>query len=397
MKIFEIFTDEIKNIFTDAGAILIMVGGILMYSLFYAVPYANEVLREVPVGITDLDNSALSRTFSRNLNASELIEVKLKPADFTDAKQSVYKNKIKAIIVIPENFEKDVLSGKGTKISFYADSSYLLIYKQVATAVISCAQTLSTQVDVQKLMLSGNDTVNDTQIQAISKNEAMSLKQPFELISVALFNPSGGYRSYIYPAVLILILQQTLLVGMGLVGGTLREKRVYCKQGAKPWEIVIGKALAYFGLYFIYSILYFIIMPFWFNLNVHYNIFAIFALVIPYIFSICFLGQSLIYFFKERESSLMVLVVTSMPIVFLPGFVWPKEAIPSWLNFLSAFIPSTNAISAFLKVNQMGAAFYQVRHEFLILGTLMILYFFAALFATQKICQYEKINSNSKK
>ncbi len=58
----------------------------------------------------------------------------------------------------------------------------------------------------------------------IMQEQAVSTRDPLPLISFPLFNATGGYATYVVPAVLVLMLQQTLLIGVGLLSGTQREK-----------------------------------------------------------------------------------------------------------------------------------------------------------------------------
>lgn len=373
-KFLNIIKLEYKNIFKDPGVMLIMVLGALLYSLFYAMPYSTEVLRDVPIGVIDNSNSQLSRDFIRKIDANEYIKVSSRPSSIEEATDQFYSGKIKSYVVIPKNFERDLYRGSPVKVSLYSDSSYLLIYRQVANGIITTATAMGAQIEIGKLMKSG-----------LSKQQATLVRLPFEYIQIPLFNPASGYASYIYPVVLILILQQTMLVGIGLLGGTLREQnKEFCEIKLSLPFVIIAKSTAYVLLYLIHSIFYFLVFPIIFNYPMHFQILNLLILLIPYLYAVSFLGQALVYFFKERETSILVIVVTSLPMVFLPGFIWPKESIPPILNFFANFIPSTNAIGGLVRVNQMDATLWQVRENFFVLICLCAFYFICAYFAVRK-------------
>lgn len=391
-KIFNIFKSEMLNIFKDPGCVLIMVGGIFLYGLFYIIPFSTHILRDVPIGVIDFDNTSMSRELIRNFDSNEFIKVYSRPQNIELAKEEYYQDKIKAFVVIPKDFEKNLLRGGNSYISSYEDSAFLIIYKQVATGVITTANALGAKVEIASLMKKG-----------ISKQQAMTIKLPFEFVENPLFNPIGSYLNYLYPLVLILILQQTMLTGIGILGATIKERlngyKIRNKEGEitdmkldkisefsdNPYEIVFGKSLAYTSLYLIYSLLYFLILPPLVVYNSTYNILPMCLILIPFLFSTAFLGQSLVYFYQERESALLLLIVTSVPMIFLPGFIWPKECIPSILLFFSKFIPSTSAIDGLIKINQMGATFSQVLKDFLLLLGLCLLYFFCAVQVIKKL------------
>lgn len=391
-NIIKIFKDELKTIFKDPGSRLIMVGAILLYSLFYTMPFTNHATRNIPIGAIDNDNSSLSREFVRDLNATEYVSVTKFYSDIETAKSDYYKNKIRAFILIPKDFERDIKRGNQSFVSSYCDSAFLILYKQIATAVSTLAGEVGAKLEVGTLMKKG-----------IPKEAAMSMVNPIEFVQNPLYNPIGSYQNYIYPLVLIMILHQTMLIGVSMLNATLREqingfmrkredgsfefsklKRI-SPYTDNPLEIVLGKSFAYVLLYFVYALVYFLIFPSFMVYDMTYNIISMLLILIPFLFATAFLGISLVYFCKKREISFFIMIVSSVPLIFLPGFVWPKEAIPPILNVLSKFIPFEAGADALVKINQMGAGFYQVQHDFWILLGLCVLYFVGAYFTIKKL------------
>lgn len=378
--ILKIWKTEILTILKDPATILIMIIGLFMYSMFYAVPYSGELTRNVPVGVIDQDNTALSRKFIQSINSTEMIEVSSRPDTKNSAEQELFSDKIKAYIIVPKDFEKDVLSGKKTNVSLYSDSSYLLLYKQVANGTLTTSGYLSGALEIKKLRKKG-----------LSEKQSTGIVKPFDYVEIPLYNPAGGYETYILPVVLVLIIQQTMLVGVGLLGGTKRErKREYCKNSNKPWVITIGNSLAYVSLYLLHATFFFVVIPHMYSYKSTLNLGLLFSVIVLFLFAVSFLAQALIFFFKERESSLMALVVTSLPMVFIPGFVWPKEAIPMWIRLLGNLIPATPGIDGIVRVNQMGANFFQIRHDIIHLIFLCVLYFVLACLSTKNICSKDE-------
>lgn len=390
--IIKILKNEFVEIFKDPGSSLIMVGAIFLYSLFYTIPFANNALRNVPIGVVDNDNTSLSQKFIRDLNATEYIEVIETPKDIEDAKSEYYKNKIRAFVLIPKDFERDIKRGNPSFVSSYTDSAYLIIYKNIATAVATVAGETGAKIEIGTLMKKGTP-----------KEVAKSLVNPVEFVQNPLYNPIGSYQNYIYPLILIMILQQTMLIGVSMLNATLRERISGFKERGEngnwkltklnainpysnnPIEIVIGKSLAYVLLYSIYALIFFLIFPTFVTYDMTYNLIPMFLILVPFLFASAFLGISLVYFCKKREISFFIMIVSSVPLIFLPGFVWPRESIPTVLNVLSKFIPFETAADGLVKINQMGASFCQVQKDFWILLGLCCLYFVAACYTMKKI------------
>lgn len=390
-NIFNIFLSELKLVLRDKGTILIMVGGVFLYSIFYMIPFSTHVLKEVPIGVIDNDNSSSSREFVRNLDSNEFIKVSDKYSNIIEAKEDYYGNKIQAFVLIPQGFEKDIKSGKHTYITSYEDSSFIIIYKQVASGITQTALETGAKIEIASLMKQG-----------VNKNQAIRVKSPVNFVQNPLFNPAGSYQNYIYPLILILILQQTMLVGVGMLAGTISERMSGTKYrnekgellevkqtnvneySNNPIEIVIGKSLAYTSLYLVYSIFYFLVFPLFLVYNSSHNIIVLLLFLVPFLFSTACLGQTIGGICRKREYSMFILVFSSVPLIFLPGFIWPKEAIPTLLIIFSKFMPVTSAIDGLVRINQMGATFMQVQKSFWLLVALCILYFITACYVVRK-------------
>lgn len=379
-KFIDIIKEEFYNFFHDSGAMLIMIIGVVAYSLFYAIPYSTEIIKDAPIGVVDLDHSNLSREFIKNLDATDYTDVVLSFNDLKDAQVKFYEDKIKGFVIIPKNFEKDILRGTQSTVSVYADTSYLIIYKAVYSGVVQTAISLGAKIEVGKLLKAG-----------IPKQMAITLKQPFEFVQVPMYNPAGGYETYVYPVILILILHQTLVVGMGLMQGTKNElKEDYCKKEDNLPLVVFGRCTTYVLLYLFYSIVIFLFYPAFFVYPMSYNIFPLFLMLILMYYSAGFFSNTISYFFKTRESALLILVVTSLIFIFVPGLIWPRESIPQWINILALFIPATCSVDAIIKINQMNATLWDIRYDLLWVLFLCVMYFKLACFMIKKSCKNNK-------
>lgn len=379
-NISKIFFAELKKIFSDHGSVLIMVAGIIMYSVAYGLTYYNQVVRDVPIGVIDFDNSQMSRQLIRDINATEQIKVIARPQSMKEAKEEYSKDKIKAFVIIPFDFEKDILSGKGANVVLEADSSYLIVYKQVYSGVLTTVSTLSAKIAIVKGTAKSGDF-----------NTAMSFQMPFEYLQFPLFNSSSGYENYVFPTILILALQQTMLVGVGLLIGRRREKEdKFCEFTDDPSQIVLGRSFAYVFLYTIYGCIYFLVYPSLFGYGLYVNLPLMFPVMFLFLFAVAFCAQALGILYNNKEDSLLALVMSSITLVFLAGVVWRKEDIPFLLRVVSDFIPSTKGVDALVRINQMGANFSQVAESVLWLIGLTVLFFFLAKMTTKKLVE-EKI------
>jgi len=367
------FKNELKEIFSDGGVLLILIFAVIAYPIVYSIGYKNNVLKDIPIGIVDLDNTQGSRILSRMMNQTEQIEVYTKSLNLNMAEKEFWDGNVKGIILIPSGFEKKVLKGEQAIIDIYCDASYFLIYKETLNAVLKASGTFSAGVEIKRNMAAGN-----------SFNQAIEKTHPLQTEMYNLYNPSGAYGSYVMPGIIIIILQQTLLVGIGMVGGAGRENNneqfiapgVMLRKGV--FSVIMGKGLAYFTVYIVNIIFTLVWLYHWFDFPSKGSLLAVIMLVIPYLFSVIFLGLATSLLFKKREYSIIFLVFLSPIVLFLSGLSWPASALPKFLYAIAHIFPSTLMVPSYLRVRTMGVTLQDVRFELFFMIAQMILYYLIA-------------------
>ena len=198
-----------------------------------------------------------------------------------------------------------------------------------------------------------------------------------------MFNPQNGFASFLIPAVLILIIQQTLLLGIGQINGTARELHTFHLQlppGKRngTFRIVIGKALCYFMVYAVMSSWLLLAVPKIFSLPQIPQIWDLTAFMLPYLLACIFFAMTLSILVFSRESCMPLFVFTSIPLLFISGISWPGAAIPEVWHLLSWIAPSTFGVNGFIRINSMGALLDDVQQEYYALWIQTVVYFFTA-------------------
>lgn len=362
------FRDEVKGALRDPGALIVLVGAISLYAFFYPTPYLREVLKESPVVVVDLDRTPLSRQLARLADAHELVLVAARAGSLAEAETLVLEGKACGILAIPAGLERDVKRGAPATVGVFADASYFLVYRQVLTGLAEATGVLSAGVEIKRLEALG-----------MPETKARAFRDPLPLVVRPLFNPAEGYATYVVPGVLILILQQTLLIGIGLRGAADLDLLGKGPLLARATASVLGRTLAFVLLYAVHALLYFGVVARLFGFPVRGHALAAAAVVVPFLLATSFLGLALAVLFTRREQAIQAVLFTSLPAVFLAGWSWPPEALPGWLRLASQLVPTTSAIPALLRVNQAGASLAQVRHELAVLWGLAVLFFVLAV------------------
>ncbi|MGL5563238.1 MAG: ABC transporter permease, partial [Tannerellaceae bacterium] len=122
----EIITLEFRALITNPGALIIMLGGTLLYGILYNYMYGPNVIHNTPIAIVDESRTATSREFSRMLNATSDVKVITNDIGFEQAKELMKSHDIKGIVYVPRECEKEIARGEQTTVCVYATTSAFL-------------------------------------------------------------------------------------------------------------------------------------------------------------------------------------------------------------------------------------------------------------------------------
>lgn len=369
--IFYIFRREFYAVFKDNAVITFFIFLTLGYPIVYTYVYSREVVREVPVAVIDNARTPLSREFLSMWNATPSVDIVAHCRDLEEAKELMNRKAVYGILEIPADFSKDINRGVQAHVSLFCNMGALLNYKALVQASSDVSLAMGKQIQVQ-----GMDYASPVQ---------ESIKaSPVTVSEVKLFNPQGGFASFIMPAVLILVIQQSLLLGVATLAGTARDRNRYGqmipanRHYRRPWCIVTGKACLYLLVYFVMAYWVLFIVPRMFNLTQIACKAEVMLFLFPFLLSCTFFAISGSFLSKEREQPFLLFVFTSVPLMFISGISWPREGIPSyWITFSKIF-PSTHGIDGFVKMNNMGATLRDVLPEYAALWILAAVYFVLA-------------------
>lgn len=373
-----VFPHELKRIFTDPGVVVIFIVATLVYPLLYKAIYWNEQITDVPVAVVDLSQSAESRTFLHHWNASPDIRLTHTCNSIAEAEQLLREQKVHGIVYFPRDFASQLADPLGqAHISLYCDMSSFLYMKAI---YLSCNQVM--------LESMRNIQIDRYESMGYGREFSWALVQDAPYTETALYNPSGGYGSFLIPAVLVLILHQTLLFGICMLAGTARDddKVLYRVLGkgrvAGVLRLILGRAAAYFTIYYALATILLGLLPRLFDIPHIGDIGDILRFIVPYILACIFFSMTVSVFIRNRESGLVLLISTSLIFLFMAGISWPKEMMPAAWRYLSYFIPYTWGAHGFIHINSMGATLWSTRNEYISLWILSGGYFLATCVIT---------------
>ena len=352
----KVWLHEMRDMFKDEGALLFVILLPLAYPLLYSWIYNNEVVREVPVAVVDNSHSQTSREFVRHVNASPDVRVAAWSNNLEEASRLVARQEVYGIILLPEDFDRQLGRMQQAHVSIYCNMGLMLTYKAIFQTCSAVAADMNSHIQIA---LSGNSTTREDQLTT----------HPMQVSDVPIFNNTGGYGNFILPGVLVLIIQQVMLLGIGIAYGTSYEKRRFSRL-TPMYErrfglarIMIGRTMGFFVLFLLIAAWVLLAVPrmFHFVQMLHFSDFLLF--VVPYLLACVFFATTFSFFIRQRENVMLLVVFTSVPFLFMSGVSWPKSNIPEVWQWVSWLFPSTFGIQGFIKMNTLGGVFGDIIPE----------------------------------
>ena len=368
--------EELKTILSDSGALLLIIFAIFIYTIIYSTAYGADVVRDVKICIVDDDHTSLSRTLINGLRSGPNTEVCYEVESLDAAKELFFNHDVYGIVYIPQGFESKTIGGEQGNISLILDGGHLLLYRQVLEQAAADILELGASIEIEHLISQGD-------------SEVESIVEPIIYDSHTLYNPSLGYGSFVMPTILIVIIQQTMLIGIAMV--RLRRKATQCQRLITLAKLTISKIFVYTILYMINSII--ILAVIWPIFGFPYNgaTLDIATLLLLYMIAASALGIAISHLFRRREAPIMLLLWTSVPVLLLAGVSYPREAFPEWLYILGRLLPSSSAVDSFVAIGTMGATLSDRIIDILTLVALTIGYLAIAILVEYRTSKVKKL------
>jgi ABC-2 type transport system permease protein len=346
--------DAFTLMFRDRAVVSTMIGAAVLYSFFYPTPYRRQIRSQTPVAIVDLDRSPMSRGLVRNVLAVQGVRIAASVDSLDAAEALMADGTARAIMIVTRDFERQILRGEQGRVALFGNGVLLGDASNAFAGLADAIAATARQAAVAQATFAGAPAA-----------------PPFELVQRPLFNTREGYASTVVPAVAVIIVHQTVLLGIGILAGTLRE-RYRTLTVARPR--LFGIALA-FCVIATTSLLYYAGFVFWFQ---DYprggNGVGLIVAGGLFVASVVALGLFVGSYFDARERALQTIVVLSIPMFFLANVSWPATSTPAALLWLAKLLPTTAGINAMIKFNQMGARLGEARPELINLAVLVVLY-----------------------
>lgn len=390
VDMFEVWRREFKMIFSDVGVMLFFFALPIGYPIVYTLIYNPEIVTDLPVAVVDADRTPQSRELTRMIDATQAMKVYDYVPDMAAARRLMNEHKVYGILEIPARYGKRLGRNEQAFATFYCEMDLLLRYRTITAALADIQIALASKIQTQ--------TVNDIGLLAQGMNQA-----PVASDAVMLGDPTQGFASFIMPGILILIFQQSIVLGVCMLRGGHKERQR--RGGVDPLALtgvpatakLIGKMLCYATLYIPMAYFMLVLLPAMFHLPHIGDMWQFFSFLVPFFIASVFFGRCVSQFVTDRESTLLVVVFTSVVFLFLSGLTWPRFAMNGFWQLVSGVIPATWGMEGFININSDGGTLANESHAYAVLWILSGVYFLLSyLFLrlqTPKTCEVKSLKA----
>ena len=373
-SLIRVWRRETYLVFTDIGVLLFFFALPLGYPLIYTIIYNPETIEDSPIVVVDNSRTAESRELVRAVDATQALRVIGYAADKEEARRAWMEKKCYAVLEIPADYARRIGRGEQAVVPFYQDMSLLFRYRQALFALTNIQMHEATSITASRVANQGG--ILSTIVTGL----------PVDTHAGVMGNPTQGFASFIIPGIVVLILQQSLLLGITMLAGTSRDRRRRSGTGVDPLQVQAGPVATLLGKTLCYLVIY---MPLTFYaLSVVPHIFSLphigdFWDYMPFVFAMLvatsFLGQTIQIIVREREASMVLVVYTSAIFLFLSGLTWPRYAFNNFWMAVSDLVPATWGVEGFIRINSNAATIADVSRYYWALWALAGFYFLTAL------------------
>lgn len=379
---------EWKAIATNPAILLVLAGGIFLYGLLYNYMYAPNLVRKAPVAVVDLSHSALSREYVRWLDAAPQTSVYAQTPNILEARKWMKKGEVTGILYIPSDFETHVARGETSVFTLYAATDAFLNFKGLQEAS-------------SRVMLAVNDAHRRAGTVFLPPQGllAVASSTPVSVSGTALYNYTEGYGSYLIPAVMIVIIFQTMLMVIAMLTGEEAEQR---RKGIHSMRarflkdmlcIVSGRTFVYVMLYVVFSMFLLGLLPHIFSIPNIGSGWDIVTMMIPFLLATSFFALAVSRWFTDSEAPLLMIAFFSVGYIFLSGVSYPLELMPWYWQAAHYVFPVAPAVLAFVKLNSMGGSLADIWPQMLTLWIQVIIYGAWAVYTTRRVYKRSNIKT----
>ncbi|HEY0854455.1 MAG TPA: ABC transporter permease [Devosia sp.] len=317
----------------------------------------NADPRHLPTLVEMGDDGPLTRAVISGLQQSGYFDFRGPVMGVAEGEEALRRGEASFVVVIPQDFERDVIRGRHPEVLVAADASD-------PSAVGGASAALSGIV---------NGAIKDV----LQGPLAATAGAPpaFSVVVHREYNPEGKTSTNIVPGLLAIILSMTMVMitAVAIVKESERgTMEMLIATPAQPLEVMLGKILPYVFVGYVQAVVFLAAaalvfgVPFegsWLAFFIGFNLYVVVNLALGFLISTVA---------RSQMQAMQLSFFTILPSILLSGFMFPFAGMPGWAQFLGTGVPATHFLRVVRAVMLKGGDVGDVAPQFLALGVILV-------------------------
>jgi ABC-2 type transport system permease protein len=308
----------------------------------------NFDVKHIPLAVCDEDRSAASRDLAGNFTRTEYFDVVARPSERREIDVLMGEEKVRAAVVIPRGFSRDLLAGREAPVQVIIDGANSMSASTAAGYIGTIAQNYSVRATTRLL----------------EEHGMRGFRMPVEAATRVWYNPELRSAVFLVPGLMAFILMVIVVISTAF--SVVREKERGTMEQItvsplRPFDLIAGKTVPYVILSLASSHSVLLLGYVLFGVSVRGNYFLL--LLTMTLFLVGGLGQGLFISTITRTQQVafqLAILTTFLPTFILSGFVFPVRNMPPVVQAITTVIPARFFLSALRSVVLKGAGFHAI-------------------------------------
>jgi ABC-2 type transport system permease protein len=324
-RLISIIRKEFIQIFRDTRT-LIMILVIPIMQLFLLGYSATSDVRNIPLAVLDQSRSPESRALLDAYRAADYFRIAYSVESEAEIGTLIEAGKARAAVIIPPDYAQRLADGNA-QVAFILDGSDPTSASTALSAAQLISQSHSTQILIERFARTGMN---------------LRVQPPVEVRTTVWYNPDMISAYFMIPGVIgmVLFAIAAILTATSVVRererGTIEQLIV---TPIRPWELIVGKLMPYVILGFFNTLEVLAVGHWWFGMPIRGDIGLIILLSLDFLVTGLGIGLFASTIANTQQEAMLTVWMTLLPSIFLSGFFFPLEAMPTFLRWVSYFMP----------------------------------------------------------
>lgn len=364
-RILAVMKKEVLQMARDRMTLALVFMIPLVQLLLFGYAIQTEV-KNISTVVFDQSLTAESRDMLSSFAASGYFNMKYAAGSYNEVTQKIDSGQAKVGIIFPPDFAENVRRGISAPMQVIVDASDNMVANQAIAIANSIGLIKSQQVVLQKMHLTA---------------------APYDVRVRPWYNPDGITAYYMVPAILGIIVTLTMMIltAVAIVRererGTLEQLMV---TPIKSYEMMIGKIAPYIVMGYVQITIALLVGVWVFGVPIRGSLFQLYLLTLFFITASLGLGLMISNIAKNQMQAFQLSFFVMLPSILLSGFLFPREAMPKVIYYISAIIPLTYYLDIIRGIILKG-----IGYQYL-MGQVAVLLVFSLIFMTISVIKFKK-------